>query len=187
MTSSAEDARPVREDAVHADWSVTREDIKHWYAMHPATFPGFDVAPIILNERRQAAVDEVRVQWPDLPEVLIADQVKELQDHRKSMKDGLVERIAAYLPLPMSEASAVPDARLLPRRPGRPRWTRTLFVERLKEAAEKAEGSEDGRRWRLGAPPSLDDIAGEFRALDGRKGIEPRTLRRLRGRFFPKA
>ena len=187
MTGSAEDAGADRESAIHPDWTITREDVRRWYARHPETFPGLDVAPIILNERRQAAADEVRAAYRDLPEVLVADQLKELSGCAKSMRAELVERIAAYLPLPMSEASSVPDMRLLPRRPGRPGWERPLFLERLQEAEDAAAQDPTARRRRLGGSPTLADIAAEFRVLDGTKGMNPDAFRRLRRHFMPKA
>ncbi len=189
VTREDTDGRVVRRP--HADWEVTREDIRRWYAAHPGTFPGFDVAPIILNERLAAAADRMRAAYSDVPEVLIQDQLRELWESRftsswrTSMVDGLVERIAAYLPLPMGETSTVPDARLLPRRPGRPAWTRALFLERWQEAASMAAADPDGPRRRLGRDPSLADIAVVFRSLDGTQGMTPESLRRLRRRFMP--
>jgi hypothetical protein len=183
---------PVAKD-IHSDWIVTPEDIRRWYAANPETFPGFDVAPIILNERLAAAADRVGAAYSDVPEVLIQDQLRELWESRltsswrKSMVDGLVERIAAYLPLPMGETSTVRDARLLPRRPGRPAWTRALFLARWQEAASIAAADPDGPRRRLGHDPSLADIAVVFRSLDGTQGMTPESLRRLRRRFMPKA
>jgi hypothetical protein len=90
----------VADHVIHADWLVTREDIQGWYAQHPDAFPGFDVAPIILNERRQAAADRVRSAWPDLPELVITEQVWENLDPHTSMVAGLEERLAAYHLLP---------------------------------------------------------------------------------------
>lgn len=183
----------LTEAAIHPDWIITREDIRRWYTAHPEAFPGFDVAPIIFNERLAAAANEVRATYPDVPDVLLGDQVKALwaarqsaSESRKSMVDGLVDRIAAYLPLPMGDESALPDARLAPRRPGRPPWTRALFLERWQDAVNAAARNEEGRRRRLGREPSLADIAAEFRALDGTRGMAPEHLRRLRGRFMPK-
>jgi hypothetical protein len=174
----------------HGDWVVTAEDVAQWYKAHRGTLPGVDVAPIILNERLAAAADRVRAAYSDVPEVLIQDQLRELWESRltsswrKSMVDGLVERIAAYLPLPMGETSAVPDARLLPRRPGRPAWTRQLFLERWQEAARIAAADPDGSMRRLGHDPSNADIAVVFRSLDGTQGMTPESLRRLRRRFM---
>ncbi len=176
----------------HGDWVVTAEDIAQWYKAHPGTVPGFDVTPIILDERLTSAAENVRTTYSDVPEVLIQDQLRGLWESRlskstwcKSMRDGLVDRIAAYLPLPMGETSTVPDARLLPRRPGRPAWTRTLFLARWQEAARIAAADPDGPRRRLGRDPSLADIAVVFRSLDGTQGMTPESLRRLRRRFMP--
>ena len=172
MTRSAENAGPDPEDAIHPDWTVTPEDIRRWHATHPETFPGFDVAPIILNERRQAAAHKVRATWPDLPEVLIADALPKLSDHRKSMADELGDLIDAYHQLPRRDDNAVALAPLARREPGRPRWTRAPFLEHL----HKAE-SDAGPRHRLA------DVAASFRALDGGRGVSEGHLRKLRRRF----
>jgi len=179
MTGSADDPRSAPEDGIHADWSITREDIQRWYASHPDAFPGFDVAPIILNERRQAAVHKARAARPDLDpaefQLLADDELPKLSDHHKSMVAELMDRIAAHRPLPSKE-SAVPDARLSRRGSGRPAWTRELFLEHWQEAMDRA-----APRHRLA------DIATEFRALDGAKGMDLDSLRRLRRRFMPKS
>lgn len=173
MTRLAEDAGPDREDAIHPDWSVTREDIHAWYAMQPAeVFPGLDVEPIILNERRQAAAHKVRATWPDLPEVLIADALPKLSDHHKSMADELGDLIDAYHQLPRRDDNAVALAPLARREPGRPGYTRAIFLERL----HKAESDAGPRHRQV-------DVAASFRALDGGRGVTEGHLRKLRRRF----
>lgn len=163
MTSSEDGARTGREDAIHADWSVAREDIQRWYATHPETSPGFDVAPIILNERRQAAVDKVRATWPDLAEGLIAHALPELKGGAKSMADELGDLIALHHPLPRGD-DAVAHAR-----PGAPRLRESdvrralqMAIARLNEA-----GDDDPTRERIALEMSIDE----------------RTLRRRLARF----
>jgi hypothetical protein len=68
-----------------------------------------------------------------------------------------------------TEVRRAPLAR---RRPGRPPWTETEFLEHLGEAQSKAAPSD---RW--------DDIAAEFRSKDNVRGVDPRHLRRLQARF----
>ena len=54
------------------------------------------------------------------------------------------------------------------RKPGRPRWPRTLFRSRLAEAIEVTD-----------PPRTTERVAANFRRLDGTTGIDPASLRRL--------
>lgn len=194
------------QDRLHRDWIVSKDDVRSWHKAHPGTIAGFDIAPIILNERLATAAQQLRASHPGVPDVLLDDQLRLLWQERqskdtsrRSMIEGLADRVAAYTTGPrtpdltapdavtgdhlMGDESSVPDPQLAPRRPGRPSWPRTLFLERLREAASAASMDEDGRRRRLGREPALPDIAVVFRALDGQRGISPEHLRRLRRRF----
>ena len=127
--STAEREASLQEVAgggIHPDWRVTREDIQGWFKLHPDAFPGFDVTPIILNERRQVAADRVRSAWPDLPELVISEQVWEKLDPHMSMAAGLEERLAAYRLLP-----AVPPPLI---RRGAPRLPEGRVRAELEEA-----------------------------------------------------
>ena len=116
----------VAGDVIHPDWLVTREDIQGWFKLHPDAFPTIDAVPIILHERRQAAADRVRSAWPDLPELVITEQVWEKLDPHVSMAAGLEERLAAYQLLP-----AVPPP---PIRRGAPRLPEGKVRAELEEA-----------------------------------------------------
>lgn len=172
MTGPSDDPSTIPGDDPPSDWEVTREDVERWYAMHPDAFPGFDAAPLILNERRRVAADVVRATWPDLPDVLIVDALPKLAGRRRSMADELVDLIAPYHPLPGLDDITVTPARLVRRGAGRPGWTKSQFLVRLHEAESKAAPS-----------TRLADIAAVFRRLDGRIGVDPDYLRRRRAEF----
>lgn len=60
----------------------------------------------------------------------------------------------------------------VPRRPGRPPWTRELFIERYREALAAT------------APPQTNArVADNFRKLDGEVGADPDYLRKLKRRY----
>ena len=120
------DPQEVAGDVIHPDWLVTREDIQGWFKLHPDAFPTIDAVPIILNQRRQAAADLVRSAWPDLPELVISEQVREELDPHMSMAAGLEERLAAYQLLP-----GVPPT---PIRRGAPRLPEGKVRAELEEA-----------------------------------------------------